>query len=296
MRLNRLLILLFLLGSFSAYGFELIMIQTVSESKRTFITRNGKRQGLQNGHTGTFTSDDVSVLARVVNATGEFTQWELINKDALLPFEKGAIVTYYPATEYLWALAPEYERRKYIKSEIPKNRTSLIFKGALTKGLSESVSGAVSATPDRGGYLGEIYYEKGLYGGLAFDVGLRYEQEVANYEGFSYSTIRRLAIIDLVYYFDAMREYLSGGRFYLSGGLGYGISATTTTSLSQSGIVALLPVFKGGLTLPFNETWEFMMDSAFESLNSREEQESGTVQTTTQTNFKIGLGLKRYFE
>jgi hypothetical protein len=52
---------------------------------------------------------------------------------------------------------------------------------------------------------------------------------------------------------------------------------------------------KAGVSLPFNETWEFVMDGAFESLNTSEEQEGGTVQTTTQTNFKVGFGLRRFF-
>jgi hypothetical protein len=57
----------------------------------------------------------------------------------------------------------------------------------------------------------------------------------------------------------------------------------------------LLPAVKIGLTLPFNETWEFLSDGAFESLQTKEEQEGGNVQTTTQTNFKFGFGLRRYF-
>jgi hypothetical protein len=52
---------------------------------------------------------------------------------------------------------------------------------------------------------------------------------------------------------------------------------------------------KLGVALPFNDTWEFISDGAFESLQTSEEQESGRKQTTTQTNFKFGFGLRRYF-
>jgi hypothetical protein len=165
----------------SAHAVELVVIQAVSETKKSFITRNGQRQGVQPGVTGTFTGENVSVLARAKTVTGNFTQWELLNRDAILPFEKGAIISYYPATEYLWALAPESERKKYIKTQIPTPKRSLVFKGALTRGLSESVSNASATDARRGGYMGEIYYEKDLFGNLAFDVGLRYEQEVINY-------------------------------------------------------------------------------------------------------------------
>jgi opacity protein-like surface antigen len=288
------LLSLFLLST-AAQAFELISIQAISDTKKTFITRNGKRQGVQIGMTGTFTAEDISVLARVINVSGNFTQWQLINQDAILPFEKGTIVTYYPATEYIWALAPESERRKYIKSEIPDIRRSWVFKGSLSRGLSESVSDAPANTPNRGGYMGEIYYEKDLIHNLAFDVGARYETEVVNFEGVSFVTRRSLLIADLIYYFDFLRDFTAGGRFYLGGGLGYGLSNTKTEGFSQSGVASLLPAIKLGVSLPFNETWEFVTDGAFESLNTREEQEGGRIQTTTQTNFKVGFGLRRFF-
>jgi hypothetical protein len=290
------ILVIFMFFSLSVQAVELVVIQAVSDSKKTFITRNGQRQGVKPGITGTFTGENISVLARAKTVTGHFTQWELLNSDAILPFEKGAMVSYYAATEYLWALAPESERKKYIKTQIPFAKRSLVFKGALTRGLSESVSNASVTDARRGGYMGEIYYEKDLFGNLAFDVGLRYEQEVINYTGASLITKRNLAIIDLIYYFDFLTDFVSGGRFFLAGGLGYGLSNTSTVTLSQTGPVSLLPAMKAGISLPFNETsWEFVMDGAFESLNTSEEQEDGTIQTTTQTNFKVGFGLRRFF-
>ena len=285
--------LLFLV-SFSAQAFELIMIHAVSDTRKTFITRNGKRQGVMRGVTGTFTAADISVLAKAINVTGQFTQWELLNKEAILPFEKGTIITYYPATEYIWALTPESERRKYIKSEIRHIRQSWVFKGALTRGLSESVSDVAASTSSRGGFLGEVYFEKDFNESLSFDLGLRYEREVINYSGASLITVRSLAIADVIYYFEYLRDYIKG-RFYVAGGVGYGLSNTSTVGLSQSGPVGLLPAIKLGVSLPFNETWEFLTDWAFESLQTNEKQENGRNQTTTQTNFKFGFGLRRFF-
>jgi hypothetical protein len=295
MHLRHTIILLLILVSSVAHAYELIMIQAVSGTKRTFITRNGKRQGVQIGMTGTFTAEDVSVLAKAINVSGNFTQWELVNADAFLPFEKGAIVTYYPATEYIWALTPESERKKYIKTLVPVARRSWIFKGALTRGLSESVSEAPANSPRRGGYAAEVFYEKDIAAGFAYDFGFRYEREVANYTGASFTTTRNLVIADVLYYFDAFRDYFAGGRLFLGGGLGYGLSNTESVGLSQSGPVSLLPTVKLGISIPFNESWDFLIDTAFESLNSREEQEDGRIQTTTQTNFKTSFGLRRFF-
>ena len=294
MRFKSWMIIACFLLSFTAEAFELITIQAVSDTKRTFITRNGMRQGIIRGVTGTFTADDISVLAKAVAVSGNFTQWELINQDAVLPFEKGKIVTYYAATEYIWALAPETERRKYIKTELPRLKRSWVFKGAITRGLSESVSDAPATTTSRGGYLGEIYYERDFWGPLAFDLGLRYEREVINYSGASLITQRNLFIADILYYFEFLREYLKA-RYFLAAGMGYGLSNTQTVGLSQSGPVSLLPAVKIGMNLPFNDDWEFVTDVALESLQTSEEQEDGRNQTTTQTNFKFGFGLRRFY-
>lgn len=293
MNFRHLLLYFVLFTAFSAHAFELIMIQAVSDTKKTFITRNGKRQGVIRGMTGTFTAENVSVLAKAVSVTGNFTQWELINKEALLPFDKGAIVTYYAAEEYLWALTPETERRKYIKSLIPQLRQSWVFKGALTTRLNESVSDAPATTNRRGGFLGELYYERDFYGPFAFDVGFRYEREVINYTGATLITKRALLITDLLYYFD-VREYFNG-RIFIGAGVGYGLSNTSTTGNSQSGPVGILPTAKLGLTLPFTDDWEFVGEGALESIQTSEEQQEGRRQTTTQVNSKFGIGLRRFF-
>ncbi len=278
-----------------ARAYELVVIQGISETKKSFITRNGKRQGVIAGMTGTFTSENISILAKAINVTGQYAQWEIINKDAIVPFQKGAMVTWYPAQEYLWALSPESERQKYIKSQIVLTRSSFIFKGAISRGLSESVSDVQASNPNRGGYMGEIYYERPLTPNISFDVGVRYEKEVINYTGVSLTTERNIAIADLIYYFDGLKDLLGGGKIFIAGGVGYGVSNTETVGLSQSGPVGLLPAAKMGLCLPFTPDWDFLIDSAFESLQTREEQEGGRIQTTTQTNFKMGIGLRRYY-
>ncbi len=270
------------------------MIQAVSETKRTFITRNGRRQGVITGSTGTFTAEDFSILAKAINVTGNYTQWQIINAEAILPFEKGALVTFYPAEEYLWALSPEKERRKYIKSMIRQPRKSVLFKGALTRTVSESTSEAVATSTKRGGFLGEIFYEQDFFYGFAFDVGVRYEREAIAANGVTLLTRRSLLIVDFIKYFDDFEDSI-GGRLYLGLGSGYGISNTSTTGLSQSGNVAILPAVKAGLSLPFNEEWEFLFDTAFESLQTKEEQESGKIQTTTQTNVKASFALRKFF-
>lgn len=294
MRFRHALFLLLFCVSFAANAYELITIQAVSDTKKTFITRNGKRMGLIPGMTGTFTAEDISILAKAVTVTGTHAQWQVINTEAIMPWEKGAIVTYYPATEYIWALSPETERRKYIKSNLATLKRSWVFKGGFGRGLNESVSDSPATSTSRGGLMAEVYYEKDFAYGLAWDIGVRYEQETINYPGATFVTKRNLLIGDIIYYFYEMQDYLRG-KFFLAAGIGYGLSNTQSVGISQTGPVGLLPTARIGASLPFSETWEFITDAGFESLQTSEEQESGKVQTTTQTNFKFGFGLRRFY-
>lgn len=294
MRFYHTLILATLLFSFGASAFELIMIQAVSNSKKTFITRHGKREGMTIGNTATFTAEDVSIIAKAINITSNFTQWEIVNSTAILPFAKGQTVTYYPTEEYVWALSTEEARKKYIKSMIPTLKQSFTFRTGLSRGLSESVSDAPVASSRRGGIQAEVYYERDLSYNIAFDVGLRYDSEVLTVPNASYTTKRAMVVADILYYFDQLKDIIKG-EIYVGLGAGWGYSSTETVGLSQTGNAMLLPTAKIGLSLPFNENYEFLLDTAFDTIQTKETQESGKVQSTNQTNAKIGIGLRKYF-
>ena len=182
-----------------------------------------------------------------------------------------------------------------IKRKTETLRQSWVLKGAFTRGINESVSDAPSGDNKRGGYLAEAFYERDILHGLAFDVGFRYENEVVNYTGATYTTRRSMLTTDLLYYFNNLEDILTG-RPYIGLGMGYGFSNTQSKAIAQSGPVALLPVVKVGITMPFNDDWEALFDASFESLQTEEEAGNGRAQTTTQTNFKGGFGVRRFFE
>ena len=279
--------------SFQAFAYELLVVQAVSSSKKTFVTRNGKRQGVVQNLTGTFTSDDMALIAKAVTVTSQFTQWQLANDNAKVPFEPGALITYHPAQEYIWALNPEAARKKYLKELRPEIKRSWIVKGAMTKGLNESVSGAAPQDTSRGGVALDALYER-LYTNFAWDAGIRYENEVVNLSGGSLITQRMMAITDLLYYFDALDEFYAA-RIFVAIGMGYGQSSTDADGIRQSGFALLLPAAKIGMALPFNKEWDFMIESAFETLKSTEELEDKTKQTVNQSNLRIAIGVRKFF-
>lgn len=280
--------------SFEAFAYELLMVQAVSASKKTFVTRNGKRQGVVENLTATFTANDVALIAKARTVTSQYTQWEVVNDIAMVPFEPGAIVTYHPAQEYLWALNPEEARKKYIKELRPEVKRSWLVKGAMTKGLNETVSQAAPQSVNRGGVALDALYEKLFHPNFAWDAGVRYEKEVVNLAGGSLITQRLMAMADFLYYFDPL-DVFYGARVYLGAGIGYGQSSTSADGIVQSGFALLLPSAKIGMTLPFNKEWDFLVESAFETLRTTEELEDKTKQTTNQSNLRVALGLRKFF-
>lgn len=280
--------------SATAEAYEMMVVQAVSSSKKSFVTRNGKRQGIQKDMTATFVSDDIAVIAKALTVTSQFTQWELVNKEGAVSFEVGDIVTYHPAKEYLWALNPSEARQKYVEEVRPQVRHSVLVKAATTRGLSESTSNAAPASASRGGVALDALYERLWTRNFAWDAGVRYEREVINLSGGSLITQRLMAIADLTYYFNPL-DYFYGARFFISAGAGYGQSSTEADGVIQSGNVVLLPSAKLGTTLPFNREWDFIMEGAFESLKTSEKLESKQRQETTQSNLRIAFGLRKYF-
>ncbi len=287
-------VLLLLAFALPAKAYELFVVQAVSATKKTFVTRNGQRQGVVQNMTATFTADDVALIAKAKTVTSQFTQWEVVNPEAQVPFSTGTIVTYHPAQEYLWSLNPEEARRRYITEARPESQRSWLMKGATTRGLTESVSGTTAETTSRGGVALDVLFEYLFHPNFAWDLGLRYEREIVNLPGGSLITQRAMLVADVLYYLNAIESFYDA-RFYLGLGFGVGQSSTSADGKIQSGQALLLPAAKLGVSLPVNKKWDFLLESAFETLKTDERLENKSRQATNQTNFRLGVGLRKSF-
>lgn len=293
--LGRYILLLTLLFCSVLHAYELTIIQGISRSGQTFITRNGKKDGIQIGKKATFTADNVSIIAKAIQVTREFTQWEIENNFTDVPFRKGQIVTFYDTQEYLWALTPEKIKQKYVKSQLYSPRKSVAGNSSFFRGITESVSGIEDRSVSRGGVQFEGYFEKELNPNMAWAVGLRYTYETINVAEASLSSTRFLGIAEGRYYFNPMRSFY-GAKISFALGFGYGQSSTDTDGLVSSGSAIILPITKMGLHLPVNKQTVFSIEGAFESLETVETLQDGTDQVTNVNNFKVGVGVRRYFK
>jgi hypothetical protein len=286
--------LLIFIVAIEAWSYELVAIQAISTTKKTFITRKGKRDGVIPGVTGTFVADDVAMLSKAKTVTGEYTHWELINPEAALPFAKGQIVTYHPAEEYVWTLMKDEKRKTILESKFNEPKKSVLIKTAMTRGLSESTSEAYPGNTRRGGLLYEILYEKEYFENLALDIGARYEKEIVIVSEATLTTQRLMLIGDVLYYIPGLED-LTSARIYLGLGLGYGESSTATTGSVSSGTAMLIPAAKIGGSMRFNRDYHFILEGAFETLQTTEKLPVGGTQTTNQSNMRVGIGIRKYF-
>tara|TARA_Y100000780_G_scaffold219085_1_gene224696 strand:- start:20744 stop:21562 length:819 start_codon:yes stop_codon:yes gene_type:complete len=272
-----------------------VIINGISQTGYTFVTRNGKKDGIHEGKKATFTSNNVSLIAKAISVTRNFTQWEIQNDDTPVPFRKGEVVTMYDATEHLWALTPETIKRQYIRSEVFRPRVSIGGHFSFFRGLSASVSEAADTPDQRGGFAFEGMLEKELNYNFSMAGGFRYTREIINVAQASLSTTQALAIAELRYYFDKMPDFYNA-RFGLGLGMGYGQSQTTADGQTSSGRALLLPITKASLNFPTSDLGVFVLEGSFESARTEEEFEDGRDQSSNVDNFRYGVGFKRYFE
>ncbi len=277
------------------FSFELTYIKGVSKTHRTFVTRNGKSDGIFVGKKMTFTTDDISLIAIAKTVSREFTQWEIENRLTEAPFENGDLVTLYETDEYLWALNPHELHQAAQKKYAHLNRNSYSFNSAFTKGISDSVSEVVPQSNVRGSWMldGNLEHEFNLSFSLL--IGLRYESETTNIPEASILSQRLIFTLEPRYYFEEM-EKLYQGRIFLALVAGYGESLTETTGLDTSGNATLLPSPKIGLQLPLKEQSFLTFDVAIENFSIVEFNEAREKQTTDMSNARFGIGYKKYLD
>jgi hypothetical protein len=293
MRIMILISFLFCLLTTSVHAYELVIIQGLSKSKQTFVTRNRKQKTFLEDQKVTFTNNNVSIIAKAFKVTREFTQWEILNDYTDVPFQKGEIVTMYAAKEYLWALSPETIKRRYIKDKKFTTKRSFESRFAFTKGLSESVSEAVPDSPDRGGYQFEGMYRTQYDFNWALSFGLRYTQEIVNLTASSLTNTRLAAVINGRYYFEKMEDFFNA-QIGLSLGMGFGQSRTSTSGQTSFGDVLILPSTKISLDLPINKKYEFGFYAGFESIRMEESFTDNSTQTTNLNNSQVGFVFRQH--
>ena len=321
LKLIKYLSFLFLLVS-TTQAFELVFVEAVSSSAKTFVIRRGAKEGIAVGQKATFSSENYSFNAIVETVNHQFSHWKIIEEDATIPFSRGQIITYNQSVEALWSDLAMIERKKTVAekineyaterslTELQKNKLSkdgnygqnklefythsLTLAAGIAYSLNESTSNTDDELQSRSGNHFTGLYHRHVYGDLYFGGGLRYDMETISLdETLDIKTSRTMGVVDARYDFKLFKK--NDSNFYFGVSFGVGRSATTILGDTATGIAYMIPSVRLGMETPFASGWSIIFEGAFESFRVSESYADGFKQSTDFTDAKGNIGLVRYF-
>lgn len=278
---------------------ELMVVQTVSRDRRSFIVAKGVKDGVTKGQEIIYANESVSILCKAQEVNRNFSLWVPVDKNVNIPFNKDEFVSYNSHAYGNVALdivgdAANLTPHVNYDIEFKKFRTSNNFslKGSYEKGLSQS-SSDVSADQNssRTGYTYSLEYNFRFLPEFEMSFGGRIDNEVYRVTGagLDVPTNRTMAVAAATYHFMSFSN--DKNNFYLSLAAGIGTSKTTVDEVESSGMAVLLPEVRFGYLMPFSRSVAMIFEGSVDSISSKETLE-GTEQVTNIINVKFSLGLR----
>ncbi len=271
---------------------EVVLIQAVSTTGKTFIIRRGAEEGVSFGQESLFSTKNSSFTARAIEVNRNLSLWKLKDKRGAVPFGKGDYVTYTNNIENVWTEIPKIQLAP--KEELVfKESGSWIIQGSYTLAMSESVSETeVSKTENRVGYQFEFLYARRFAVHWEWAAGFRFDRENATIQNpaLDVPTNRYLATGQITYHFENLSN--SDDNIYLSIAAGYGLSNTTIDEAVSTGTTMALPIVKLGYISVVSPKYSLFYELAAESVAQTESFTDTSEQTTNIVNTKASIGVR----
>ncbi len=280
---------------------ELLIIQSVSNTQKTFVIRKGKAEGVLVNQESLFTSEKFSLSARVIEVTRDYSLWQISDTRATVPFQKGETVNYTNTIENLYTEIPllRFDPKELAKEAREKNKIAelrpenWLLRGNLSYTLAESVtdtSGNLDSS--RSGINLEAQKLWSLTPKMSIGAGLRYDQENTSIAdpNVDIPTTRVFITGDYIYHFDYIGE--TRDHIYMALGIGLGQSSTDVDGTVSSGLATLLPSVRLGYQMALSSGISMVVETVAEAISANESFEDGTTQKTNLVNAKLAIGLK----
>lgn len=279
---------------------ELMVVQTVSKDRRSFVVAKGVKDGVMRGQEIIYANDNVSILCKTLEVNRNYSLWVPVDPNVNIPFKKEEIISYNShaygnvALEIVGdvnKLTPSINYDEVYKKFRANNNYSL--KGSYNRGLSQS-SSDVSADNNstRTGYTISLEYNYRFMPEFEMSFGGRLDNEVYRLTNpeLDIPTSRVMATIAATYHL--MNFSKDQNNFYLTLAAGIGKSTTTVNAEKSTGMVTLLPEARLGYLMPFSKTVAMIFEGSVESLSAHEKFSNSAEQVTNILNAKITIGLR----
>ena len=274
---------------------ELVIIQTVSASRATFVIRKGAREGAVLHQKALFSTDKVSILCKAIEVTSEYSLWQVADPKMQVPFQKRQFVVLNTSLETIWQKIPHLkeELTKRVAQAKAKPVPYWIVRAGSSRGVYASVSETGSQTStERVGLQFDGSYNSKLLESVDYSLGLRMDNETSKQESpnLVVSTVRYFVTAELTYNFPDFTN--TSNHFYSSAGGGIGTSETSVADAKSAGTAFLGPVFRFGLRTKLSEKYSLLVEGAAEAISMNETFADGTRQTTNIVNGKFSVGFR----
>jgi hypothetical protein len=270
---------------------ELVMIQAVSASYKSFAIRKGATDGVVIGQESLFTNKNVSFAATAKAVNRYFSVWEVVDKRGTIPFDKGDFVSFNSTLEQVFAQIPKL--RQDTRDLAFRPFSSWVARGSYTATLSEAVSEAsTEQAAGRSGFNAEMLFARRFHRYWEFMVGGRIDRETAQLSepALDIPTQRTMLAGELLYHFPALKN--SDDNVYVGIGMAWGRSQTTIDETVSVGSALVLPAAKIGYQYALSDGKKLLFEGVLEAISSEESFEDTTAQSTSVVNSKFSIGLR----
>lgn len=273
---------------------ELVIVQAISSTNKSFIIRRGFQEGIRPDQEGMFSNSKFSFVARAIEVNRSYSLWRMLETETTVPFKKDQFVYFNRSPEKIEVEIVKIDDRKERRRQLffePKNFWSL--RVAYSYAFQSTISNAESDLQTyRQGQQYEITYHRNFKPNWEYGLGIRIDQESEQIEDVSLEvpTTRVFALGEITYNFEEVLGL--GGNFYGTIGAGIGNSSSTIATEIASGTAYLMPNIRVGYQFSSFTSKGFMIEGMMESISATETFPDGTEQEILVTNIKAALGFK----
>lgn len=283
-----------LFSSFSLKAEELVIVQAISNTKKSFIIRRGFSEGVRPDQEGMFSNSKFSFIARAIEVNRNFSLWRMLETETTIPFEKDQFVYYNSRPESIEVEIVKIENRKEKRRELFFEPASFwSFRIAYTTAVQSTISSADSDLETfRQGSQYEVTFHRNFRPNWEWGVGFRVDQEIETIEDVSLEvpTNRFFAMGEITYNFD--EDFGLEGNFYGTVGAGFGNSSSTVADEIASGPAYVIPNIRVGYQFRNFTKKGFLIEGMLESISAIESFPDGTEQEIIINNIKGSIGFK----
>lgn len=272
---------------------ELVIIQSVSTTQKTFVIRRGADDGVVIGQESLFSTENISLRMKCIEVTRYYSLWEVSNKRATIPFLKNNYVTYTNNLDRVTIEISDLVDAEKEYSKVILKNNFWVFRSAISFTIFESISSTgANSESSRGGFQFELFKPTQIFPQVDWAWGLRYDTEsvILKNNNLEIPSERILGMTEFTYNFEAFKK--TNDNIYASLGAGLGTSTTDVNGEISSGYSIVAPVVRIGFNKAYSSNLVFLIEGTGEAISTTEEFANGVEQTTNLVNMKVTFGVK----